>query len=1257
MLTRSSGVLMHITSLPNAFGIGSFGQSAYDFVDFLVETKQTYWQILPLTTTSYGDSPYQSFSAIAGNTHLIDFDLLTQMGLLKESDYASVNFGDDPTSVDYERIFYARRPILETAVKNFLANQSLQADFNHFEKNNRLWLDDFAEFMAIKEHFGNQALQKWDDKKAVARDPKTLEKYRTMLVDQIQYFKVTQYFFFKQWSELKHYANQKGIKIIGDMPIYVAADSVEVWTKPELFQLDKERNPLFVAGVPADQFSATGQLWGNPLYDWEEHKKQGYAWWIHRIEESFKIYDVLRIDHFKGFSDYWQVDGKADIAKYGSWQPGPGYDLFKAVKEQLGDLPIIAEDLGNIDDKARKLLADCNYPGMKILQFGFEDVSGKSLDSPHYCIPHSIVYTGTHDNDVTNGWYNGLTEQQQQYINDYTHRSEDESICQAMICQLFATVSNTAIATMQDVLDLPASSRMNVPSTIGGNWQWRMQQSELTQDKKDFLAKMTTLYQRANQENSMIKFSTFVKNKTNKSLDQLSDKETYIQLLNYVKALSADKPKNTGKRKVYYISAEFLIGKLLSNNLINLGVYQDIKAELESAGKSLSHIEDIEPEPSLGNGGLGRLASCFIDSMSTLGLNAEGVGLNYHYGLFKQVFKKNEQHAEPNDWIEDNSWLIPTDISYEVPFKKFTLTSKLDRIDILGYKKDTKNYLNLFDIKSVNPKLIKKGIEFDKTAIEENLTLFLYPDDSDKNGELLRIYQQYFMVSNAAQLLIDEAIARGSNLHDLADYAYVQINDTHPSMVIPELIRLLTEKHKIKFAEAIEIVRNMVGYTNHTILAEALEKWPLDYLDEVVPHLVVIIKKLDKLVRAEYKDPAVQIIDKQKRVHMAHMDIHFSNSVNGVAALHTEILKNSELKAFYALYPEKFNNKTNGITFRRWLEFSNQALAAYIKELIGDEYLHDATKLEKLLAFKDDKKVHQQLAKIKFENKLALKAYLKENKGIELDENSIIDTQIKRFHEYKRQQMNALYVIHKYLEIKAGNLPKRKITVIFGGKAAPAYVIAQDIIHLILCLSELINNDPKVNKYLNVHLVENYNVSVAEKLIPATDISEQISLASKEASGTGNMKFMLNGALTLGTMDGANVEIAELAGAENIYTFGKDSESIIKLYETAGYVSKEYYENDKDIKRAVDFILNPAVVKLGNKTRLERLYNELLNKDWFMTLIDFNAYVDAKEQILADYEDQDSWNEKVVHNIAKAGFFSSDRTIAQYNADIWHCEG
>ena len=752
----------------------------------------------------------------------------------------------------------------------------------------------------------------------------------------------------------------------------------------------------------------------------------------------------------------------------------------------------------------------------------------------------------------------------------------------------------------------------------------------------------------------MTKFTKFAETNTSKKLADLTNEAIYLQLLNYVKEAATTKPKNTGKRKVYYISAEFLIGKLLSNNLINLGVYKDIQAELEAAGKSLAQVEDVEPEPSLGNGGLGRLASCFIDSMSTLAINGEGVGLNYHCGLFRQVFKKNEQEAEPNFWIENDSWLIPTTISYDVPFKNFTLKSKLDRLDVLGYKKETKNYLNLFDIESVNYNLITDGISFDKTNIKENLTLFLYPDDSDKNGELLRIYQQYFMVSNAAQLLIDEAIERGSNLHDLAEYAYVQINDTHPSMVIPELIRLLTEKHGIEFAEAVAIVKNMTGYTNHTILAEALEKWPLEFLEEVVPHLVGIIKELDALIRAEIKDPAVQIIDESGRVHMAHMDIHFSNSVNGVAALHTEILKNSELKAFYELYPEKFNNKTNGITFRRWLEFANQDLADYIKELIGDEYLTDATKLEKLLAFADDKEVHAKLAEIKFNNKLALKRYLKDNKGIELDENSIIDTQIKRFHEYKRQQMNALYVIHKYLEIKNGNLPKRKITVIFGGKAAPAYIIAQDIIHLILCLSELINNDPEVNKYLNVHLVENYNVTVAEKLIPATDISEQISLASKEASGTGNMKFMLNGALTLGTMDGANVEIAELVGSENIYIFGKDSDTIIDLYDKAGYVSADYYNGDENIKRAVDFIVSDEVKALGNEERLARLHHELISKDWFMTLIDLAEYIEVKEQVFADYEDQDSWNKKVVHNIAKAGFFSSDRTIAQYNEDIWH---
>ncbi|EHI74621.1 glycogen phosphorylase [Streptococcus criceti] len=746
----------------------------------------------------------------------------------------------------------------------------------------------------------------------------------------------------------------------------------------------------------------------------------------------------------------------------------------------------------------------------------------------------------------------------------------------------------------------------------------------------------------------------YIEEKQGTKLADLDNKAIYLTLMDYVKERARQLPKNTGKRKVYYISAEFLIGKLLSNNLINLGIYQETKEALAAAGKSIAQIEDEELEPSLGNGGLGRLASCFIDSMANLGINGEGVGLNYHCGLFKQVFHDNQQEAQPNYWIEDDSWLVPTDISYDVPFKDFTLKSRLNRIDVLGYHKGSKNYLNLFDVDGLDYDLIEDGITFDKTQIQKNLTLFLYPDDSDKSGELLRIYQQYFMVSNAAQLLIDEALERGSNLHDLADYAYVQINDTHPSMVIPELIRLLTEQHGLDFEEAVTIVSQMVGYTNHTILAEALEKWPLDYLNEVVPHLVTIIEKLDALIRDKYSNPTVHIIDKDQRVHMANMDIHYSTSVNGVAALHTEILKTSELKDFYQLYPEKFNNKTNGITFRRWLEFANQDLAAYLKELIGDSYLTDATKLEKLLAFVDDERVQNRLAEIKFNNKLALKRYLRENKGIDLDENSIIDTQIKRFHEYKRQQMNALYVIHKYLEIKRGHLPEKKITIIFGGKAAPAYTIAQDVIHLILSLSELINNDPEVSPYLNVHLVENYNVTVAEHLIPATDISEQISLASKEASGTGNMKFMLNGALTLGTMDGANVEIAELAGKDNIYSFGKDSDTIIDLYAKSGYVSKDYYDKDAEIKEAVDFIVSPELKTIGNEERLNRLHQELISKDWFMTLIDLKDYIATKERMLTDYQDQAAWNRKVIHNIAKAGFFSSDRTIAQYNEDIWH---
>jgi len=744
-----------------------------------------------------------------------------------------------------------------------------------------------------------------------------------------------------------------------------------------------------------------------------------------------------------------------------------------------------------------------------------------------------------------------------------------------------------------------------------------------------------------------------IETKLQKGISVSTDEEVYYALLELVKDKAEKKVSNKGKKKLYYISAEFLIGKLLSNNLINLGIYDEVKETLEKNGKSLAEIEEIELEPSLGNGGLGRLAACFIDSIATLGLNGDGVGLNYHYGLFKQVFENNLQKETPNPWITKESWLTKTDITYPVSFGGFTVQSRLYDIDVVGYNNRTTK-LHLFDIESVDESIVGDTIDFDKDDIKKNLTLFLYPDDSDDKGRLLRVYQQYFMVSNAARLILAEAEAKGSNLHDLADYAAVQINDTHPSMVIPELIRLLQEKG-ILMDEAIEIVSKVCAYTNHTILAEALEKWPISFLEKAVPQLMPIIRELDNKVRAKVADESTYII-KDGLVHMAHMDIHFGYSVNGVAYLHTEILKNTELNNFYKLYPDKFNNKTNGITFRRWLMSCNPELSAYITELIGDGWKKDANELEKLGNFINDDAVLTKLVDIKNAKKTELASYLKKTQNLDVPDNSIFDIQVKRLHEYKRQQLNVLYIIRKYFEIKAGKKPSTPITCFFGAKAAPAYIIAKDIIHAILCLQQIINNDPEVSPYLKVFMVENYNVTLAEKLFPAANISEQISLASKEASGTGNMKFMLNGAITLGTSDGANVEIAELVGDENIYVFGEDSQTVIDRYERGDYCSKDYYDKDADLKKAVDFLVSDEMMKVGSKENLERLYNELLNKDWFMTFPDFEDYCKTKEKAYADYEDKKAWAKKMLVNISKAGFFSSDRTIKQYNDEIWHLE-
>ena len=746
--------------------------------------------------------------------------------------------------------------------------------------------------------------------------------------------------------------------------------------------------------------------------------------------------------------------------------------------------------------------------------------------------------------------------------------------------------------------------------------------------------------------------SDLASDKYGKSLSDCSNKELYYIILDYCKRLLAVTERNTGEKKIYYISAEFLIGKLLSNNLINLKIYDRMNEILAKYGRNLAEIEEAEPEPSLGNGGLGRLAACFLDSIATLGLPGEGIGLNYHYGLFHQVLDDHLQKAEKDPWIEADSWEVRSDVSFDVYFGKRKVTSHMYDIDVIGYDAGV-NKLRLFDVDTVDDSLVEEGITFDKDEIEKNLTLFLYPDDSDEKGRLLRIYQQYFMVSNAAQWILREMKAKQYDLRHLYDHAVIQINDTHPTLVIPELIRILTEDKALSMDEAIEVVSQTCAYTNHTILAEALETWPMEYLEKVVPQLVPIIKELDRRVRAKYKDPDVQIIDADGRVHMAYIDIHYGFSVNGVAAIHTEILEDTELHKFYEIYPQKFNNKTNGITFCRWLLSCNHELANYLSETISDAYKKDANRLEDLLQYQNDSAVLDRIGEIKQNNKLALTEYIREHEGVELDPNGIFDIQIKRLHEYKRQQMNALYIIHKYLEIKNGKKPVRPLNFIFGAKAAPAYIIAQDIIHLLLVLQDIINNDPDVNPYMHLVFVTNYNVTYAEKLIPACEISEQISLASKEASGTSNMKFMLNGAVTLGTADGANVEIHDLVGDDNIYMFGIDSETVINHYKNADYVSRDYYEKSPVIKEAVDFIVGPQCMKIGHKENLERLYNDILNKDWFMALIDLEDYIKVKDRMFADYEDRKHWNQMSLVNIAKAGFFSSDRTIAEYNRDIW----
>ncbi|MDY2663748.1 MAG: 4-alpha-glucanotransferase [Bariatricus massiliensis] len=1253
---RQNGILMPVSALPSPYGIGCFSEEAYDFVDRLNEAGQTLWQILPLGPTSYGDSPYQSFSTFAGNPYFIDLKTLVKEGLLVKEQCESADLEGSEDRIDYGKLYATRFRVLRKAFE-CAAEQGIQetAEYRAFLEEEGWWLFDYALYMAVKDKFGGQSFDNWENDIRFRR-PEALLKYREVLNEDVKFYEFLQYEFYRQWRRLKAYANKKGIRIIGDIPIYVAYDSADTWAEPKLFQLDEEQLPVAVAGCPPDGFSATGQLWGNPLYDWAYHKKTGYAWWIQRIRHCFGLYDIMRIDHFRGFDAYYSIPYKDADAVNGCWKKGPGMELFDAVKSELGDLPIIAEDLGFLTDSVRELLHASGYPGMKVLQFAF-DSREESDYLPHNYDKNCVVYTGTHDNDTLRGWYKELTPEDQEMALTYLNNTgkDEEEIYWDCICLAMRSVADTCIIPMQDILGIGKEGRINIPSTLGGNWVWRMKRGAFTEELARKMRKLTEVYGRKpltqKETDRNMNLRQKLEERLGETIAQADEGALYYALLGLTKEISSGKEENQGDKKVYYISAEFLIGKLLSNNLINLGIYDEVRELLEENGKSLVEIEEIEPEPSLGNGGLGRLAACFMDSIATLGLNGAGIGLNYHYGLFRQVLESYKQKEVKNPWIEKESWLTDTGIHFPVIFKNFTLTSVMYDIDIPGYESGI-NKLHLFDTESVDEGMVDEGITFDKEDIRRNLTLFLYPDDSDEAGQLLRIYQQYFMVSSGAQLILKEMDEKGYDIRRLYEHVVIQINDTHPSMVIPELIRLLTERG-ISFDEAAEIVTKTCAYTNHTILAEALEKWPLAYLEQVVPHLIPIIEKLDARVKEKYADEKVAIIDENDRVHMAHMDIHYGFSVNGVAALHTEILKNAELKSFYEIYPEKFNNKTNGITFRRWLMHCNPALSSYITKLIGEGWKKDASQLEKLLAYTEDEEALEELLCIKQKNKRELKEYLQTSQGVDISEESVFDIQIKRLHEYKRQQMNALYVIYKYKEIKAGRLPDIPVTIIFGAKAAPAYTLAKDIIHLILCLQELINQDPDVAPYLKIVMVENYNVTKAEKLIPACDISEQISLASKEASGTGNMKFMLNGAVTLGTMDGANVEIHDLVGSDNIYIFGKRSEEVIRLYETNGYQPRKYYESDPAIGELVDFIISKDMIKIGDPENLCRLYKELISKDWFMTLLDLKAYIAEKERMLEDYKDRKNWAGKMLVNIAKAGFFSSDRTIAEYNKEIW----
>ncbi len=1277
-MARSAGILMPITALPSPYGIGTLGKAAYDFVDFLKVSGQKYWQLLPVGPTSYGDSPYQSFSTYAGNPYMIDLDMLCDEGLLVRDDLKKIDWGSNSQYIDYEKIYNERFKVLRQAYENFKSHD--QQEYWNFMRDEDSWLTNYALYMSVKKLFDDKAWTEWPDAWIKFRNPDTINHYLNYLNEDVMFWKFTQFLFFKQWRELKKYANDNGVLLFGDMPIYVAMDSADTWANPEVFWLDNERNPVCVAGCPPDYFSATGQLWGNPLYDWIYLENTGFDWWIRRVECASKMFDVTRIDHFRAFDQFYAIPFGAENAIKGEWLDGPKMKFFNKMKERLGDVPIIAEDLGLMTPGVIELLKQSGYPGMKILEFAFDSRQDNDY-LPHNYTNNSVCYTGTHDNDTIMGWFKTAKRKDKEFAIGYCNLNKTEGYNWGFIRAAYASVSDYAIVQMQDILGLGSESRMNTPSTLGGNWSWRMKEGALTPTISKKLYNLSKIYRRLGDKKKMKKNSIMdnllanARNGYCKDITELTPGELHNALGKAVMGEIADKWAESQKnhsehRRAYYFSAEFLMGRMMYNNLYSLGVLDQMKKLLETKGIDINVFEDID-DAALGNGGLGRLAACFLDSAATHDVPLDGYGIRYKFGLFKQQIRDGAQFEVADDWQRfGDPWSVRREEdTVVVNFADQSVKAVPYDMAIIGYGTDNINTLrlwqseplNVFDFLAFNDGYYKQADDEREKA--ENISKVLYPNDNNHEGKVLRFKQQYFFCSASLQDIIKRYKKRhGTEFKYFADETVIQLNDTHPTVSIPELIRLLVNEG-CDFDWAFSVAQKTFAYTNHTVMAEALEKWDKDLIISVVPQIYDIIVKINDKLLKELKeknvdDSNMKIID-GNRVHMARLAIYASSYVNGVAWIHTEILKNDVLKEWYALYPERFQNKTNGITQRRWLGLCNPELSELITDLIGKRWVRHLYELKNLEGKLTDDVV-DKFNGIKWQKKKQLSDYIQKHEGVYINPDFIFDVQVKRLHEYKRQLLNAFSIMAIYFRLKEGKLPNFTPTAfIFGAKAAPGYARAKAIIKYINEIANLINNDPEVNNKLRVVFVANYNVSYAEKIVTAADVSEQISTAGTEASGTGNMKFMVNGAVTLGTYDGANVEIAQQAGEENEYIFGARVEEINEIKDT--YNPKAIYDANPEIKRVVDTLIDGRFSDGGKEGEgsFKELHDSLLKgthwhqPDHYFIMRDLPDYIEAKLRVNNDYKDRRGFARKCLMNTANAGMFSSDRTINQYARELW----